>query len=358
MNKLTLLIDGGWITMRYFSVLNKQFDKTLPDYIRQEASQNMSEMIARSISSILNKFPAIDNLILTTEGGSWRKQLPIPQCLAGESYKSNRKHAVEMDWPLIYESFNRVANIMQEKGITVSKAGLVEGDDWMWYWSKRLNSEGINCLIWSSDADLKQLVCSNQNGTWTAWYNDKAGLFLHKSLNCSQVSDIDFFMNPIVISGTLESIKKAIPTIAYIDPDDIILDKIMRGDNSDNIKSVIRYTKNGRQYRLPVKDWDSIRCRFNISTIQDLLSHQQQIIESLSSNSKFVVDSHDVRDMLVYNTKLVWLHESQIPLSIMQNMNCSEYKIADVRSIKQNYNYLLPDNEYIKNIFESDEPPF
>lgn len=358
MNKLTLLIDGGWITMRFFSVLNKKFDKNLPQYVREAAADELSTMIARSISNILNKFQVIDNIILTTEGGSWRKQLPIPSSLDGESYKSNRKHAIEMDWPLIYGAFDKVADTLAEKGATVSKAGNIEGDDWMWYWSRRLNSQGVNCLIWSSDADLKQLINFDKNGCWTAWYNDKVGLVLPRSAQPEPQSDIDFFMNPTIISSSLEMLKQRVSSVEYIEPDNIVLEKIIRGDMSDNIKSVVRYMKNGRQYRFSSKDWIDLEKTLNISNINDLVEKQDQIAENISNNEKYNATKKEVLEMLEYNTKLVWLHESQIPESIVQSMVQCEYKLFDITEIKRNYNSILPENQDIKSLFEDEDTPF
>ena len=49
-------------------------------------------------------------------------------------------------------------SIVKKQGIVVSNHSSIEGDDWIWYWSRRLNEEGTSCIIWSSDNDLKQLV--------------------------------------------------------------------------------------------------------------------------------------------------------------------------------------------------------
>lgn len=352
MNKLTLIIDGGWMVMRYTYAMNKNFQKDLPQRVRESATEDLSKMMARSISTILNRFPFIDNIVLTTEGGSWRKQLPIPTYVGSETYKSNRKLSSDLDWNSIYKSIDILSKSMKDQGITVSQSIGVEGDDWIWYWTKRLNSEGVNCLIWSSDADLKQLVNRNENGSWTGWYNDKAGLVLPEIMDSGTKSDIEFFMHPIYISPTLDALLSKVQKVEYINPESIVIDKIIRGDNSDNIKSITGYIKNGRKYRVSEKDWENLANLYHIHNIEDLVANMDNISNYFASNPKYQSSKDEIFDMLRYNTKLVWLHESQIPNSIITSMSSSEYNIINTRDIASNYNILLPSDSYITSLFD------
>ena len=102
LNNCTLLIDGNWLLLSRFSVINKGFDKKNPDYMKEQASLDLQDLLARSINVILNRFPIIDNMIFISDGGSWRKQLPIPKSLNDITYKGNRTTDVEMDWHYIY----------------------------------------------------------------------------------------------------------------------------------------------------------------------------------------------------------------------------------------------------------------
>ena len=352
---LTLLIDGNWLALSRMAVLTKGFQKSNPDIVKQETAKEFKELLAKSISIILNRFNCIDNIILISDGGSWRKSLPIPKCLE-VTYKGNRgKTFQELDFDVIFGSFGEFISHCKEIGITCSSSVNCEGDDWVWYWSRRLNSQGINTMIWSSDNDLKQLVQKDSCGAVTVWYNDKNGLFLHNSLN-EDISDLDFFLkgdptNPII--QELNRVTKTPPH--YINPDDIVLSKVFCGDSGDNIKSIVRYNKKGRTYNFSSKDFEKVSNELQIHSIQDLLTNYANISNYVIQMKKFSpydIKLSDVFEMLVYNTKLVWLNESMIPDTVIQQMNNCEYKRYDISNIKHNYKLLLEEDDSILNIFE------
>ena len=361
-NKLTLLCDSNWLLQSRFSVLSKGFQKNNPIIAKEQASPELQELLARSICVILNRFPMIDNIVFVADGGSWRKQLPIPNQLQDTTYKGNRVQDSEIDWQYVYGALNRILKNIKNQDITVSQYNQIEGDDWIWYWSRRLNSDGINCLIWSSDNDLKQLIqVDNNTSAFTAWYNDKNGLWLHNSLE-EDDDPLDFFMKFEYKSPTLDSLRSKVSTINYINPDTIINSKVICGDAGDNIMPVIRYKKGSRNYRITEKDWNKIANKFGIETINDLNGHSTRIATSILAEDKFsklqehslIGDSIlDVSEMIDYNIKLVWLHESVIPDTIVQFMNQQEYKLCNIPYIKSNYKVLLDTDNDIINLFES-----
>ena len=107
-NKCTLCCDYNWLTISRFSVINKGFDKNLPAEALEAAKEELKDMLAKSINVILNRFPMIDNIVLMADGGSWRKQLPIPKQLEDITYKGNRKSDVELDWNYIWGASSEV----------------------------------------------------------------------------------------------------------------------------------------------------------------------------------------------------------------------------------------------------------
>lgn len=356
MNRLTLLVDSNWLTISRMSVLIKGFEKTNPDIVKQQTSLEFKELMARSINVILNRFPEIDNIILVSDGGSWRKQLPIPKQLNDITYKGNRGEQKELDWDYIWGALSELLKNCKDLGITCTQHNSIEGDDWIWYWSRRLNSQGTHCMIWSSDNDLKQLVqLDKDTNAFTVWYNDKNGLFLPSSLN-KPFDDLEFFMRPEYISHTLESLKRKSKTVDYVDPNDIILSKIFCGDSGDNIKSVVRYIKGTRTYRFTEKDFNILSNDLNIGTIDDLLNNYSNCSEYISSLDKYKdydISSENVNEMLIYNTKLVWLNESVIPEPIIQAMNQENYNEYDISYLRSNFKILIGEDDNIKNIFES-----
>lgn len=349
----------GWLLMSRFSVIGQGFKSSNSQEVKEMATNELEDLMARSISIITSKFPIIDNIVLACEGGTWRKTLPVPDCLGSTTYKGNRTKTSDWDWCAIYKATNTLIQRAGEVGITVAQGVNIEGDDWAWYWSRRLNSEGVNVLIWSSDCDLKQLVIKNeQTGAWTGWYNDKAGLVLPTSIEGTPQDDIDFFMKPQWISPILEQLKTRALKVEYINPAEIVLEKVMRGDSGDNIMAVARYQKGDRTYKLTEKDWCAIREKFGIDTVLDLDAMSNKISQMIYGMRKYDQTIEELQEMIKYNLKLVWLDESSIPFSILSDMNQIEYKLFNIQEIRNNYKILLPENDTIKNLFESEDVPF
>jgi 5'-3' exonuclease len=355
-NKCTLIIDGNWLLISRFSVINGGFELNSDERIKLKSQSELEELMARSINIVLNRFQDIDNVILVTDGGSWRKQLPVPNILKDSVYKGNRTQSKELDWKYIYAALNALSDRCKKLGITVANHSAIEGDDWVWYWTRKLNAEGTSCIIWSSDNDLKQLIQTNpETAAFTAWYNDRNGIWFDNSYNDSEEVDLlEYFMRPVKPTSTIyESVKtKAKPS--YTDPATIVMDKIICGDAGDNIKSVAIVNKNGRNFKITSKLWDEIRNALNINTLEEFFNSKQNIINSIISKSKFIdYNPVDIDDMISYNTKLVWLNEDVIPETIMLYMNQCDYKVVDINYIRMNYKVMCEANNTIEDIFDS-----
>lgn len=361
-NKCTLLIDGNWLLISRFSVMRDLFSTSKSDIELDYATENLKDMMARSINIMINKIPEIDNIIFISDGGSWRKLLPIPEQLNDITYKGNRDDGKTQDisWSHVFKALNELSKSCESRGITTSNHLNIEGDDWIWYWSRRLNADKINCIIWSSDHDLLQLV-QNKNSIFTGWYYERSGkseLNFHESLQeeTYDPTDLDFFMKPIQYKPILlENLSKQVNKTIYINPDSIILSKVICGDSGDNIKSVARIVKSGRKYGVGEKDWNKISEELNIYTIQDLIANKQEIAEKISKIKKFQnkIKSQDILEMIEYNIKLVWLNEEVIPEPIICEMNNQEYKTIDIDYFRNSYKTLLEEDNSIKDLFES-----
>ena len=356
MNKLTLIVDTNWLLISRMSVLMKGFSNDNTDVVKESTQLELEELMAKSLNVILNRFPVIDNVVLVADGGSWRKQLPIPKSLEEIKYKGNRSQTSDLDWNYIWGAQNEFLENCKKEGITVSHGWEVEGDDWVWYWSRRLNGEGVNCIIWSSDNDLKQLVQTDKaTGAFTMWYNDKSGMWLPSSIE-DNGDGVDWFFQVRYYSPTLEALKKHCRKIEYVDPNSIITSKVICGDSGDNIKSIFRYEKNNRVYRISEKEWEKYGSDLNIRTIEDVMNGKNRIVESICSSKKYSPYhpmKEELEEMIDYNIKLVWLNESVIPDTIIQFMNQQEYKMFDIPYFKSNYKILIRSNDMIEDIFNS-----
>ncbi len=336
MNRCTLIVDGNWLMMSRLPATYNQFRSECPEFIKEQAVDNLVDSMLSSINVVLQKFTGIvDNMIFVADGFSWRKTLEVPEQLGDTRYKGNRVKTEEMDWSYIYKSIDRIIEGLEKNNCTVSRSKSAEGDDWMWYWSNRLNTQGINCIIWSTDNDLKQLV-KYDGCSFTAWYNDFNGLFLDKSMDEEEVSDIDFFMQ-FSNNATFEMLKSSVHQVSYIEPAKIVMDKIICGDTSDNIKSVIVQEKGGKQYRITEKFWNAVREDLKIDTLDEFFQCETLIVEELISRKNSSRRPEDIYPCFDYNKRLVWLDESSYPPEVLMQMENSEYKQFDIDFVLNNY---------------------
>ena len=352
-SKLTLIVDGNWLLMSRLAVISGRYPDT------NELNRELKLLMIRSINLVLRTFPIIDNIIFVADGGSWRNsEVAVPLFLQndGIEYKGNREHSDDIDWDVIFSGYEDFLNVLKTNGVTVSKEKMIEGDDWIWYWTRRLNENGVNTVIWSSDNDLKQLIQNDSfNGSITAWYNDRNGVWFSDDLNEDQLDDLDFFMQPIrVKSPLLENLKQSSRTSSYIKPDDIVMEKIICGDAGDNIKSIAKTISGSKTYKVSIKMWNEIKSNLNINCLEEFFKSKYDIIDEILSIKKFAnCNSDDLAEMFDYNIKLVWLNESVIPETIVMYMNQLDYSIADISYIKSNFRTMCKRNTTIEDIFES-----
>lgn len=339
---MVLLIDGNWLMVSRVYALGKGMNVDAPEAVKEMSAKNFKELLARSIAGMLYKFP-ITNIVLVADGGSWRKELPVPPQLGDVKYKGNRsKTKSELDFPYVYKTFEEFFDTCSNY-MTTSKEYRIEGDDWMWYWSRKINASGDDALIWSSDRDLQQLV-QIDGGRFTAWYNDKAGLVLPESAKKEGLED---FMGFEVVHT--ENIERCCDKVTYINPFEIVTEKILCGDAGDNIKPVVRVEKKGRMYGFSKKYYDSIIGDYG----KNFFYRFDEIAEEIAGIDYFRARPEAVREMLDYNKTLVWISEETIPEPLLTQMVKYDLKPCDVNEIKVNYKLLAPENLSLDEIFDS-----
>jgi len=356
MNRTTLIIDGNWLMMSRLGVMMNKFSTELNENQLQSASNELVDFLAQSVNKIINFFgDSIDNIIMVQDGGSWRKHVRRPK-LYQDEYKGNRVKDEALDWNYIWKSLDQFCQNFKNANISCFSEKDCEGDDWCWYWSNELNKKGINTIIWSSDRDLQQLVTWNKNGSWTAWYNDKAGLVCHKSLK-SETGDL--LTDMLSISNQSQSfeylkmmLEQRFVDISYIDPLDIIMEKVICGDSGDNIKAIMRLKKGDRIARVSEKEWGMVKEGYGsfLDNLNKFKAIAKPIIKELKQLKRFQgnADSEDdLYQMFLFNMRLVCLDSKYIPKEIKDRMKShkDEYVVADMESIINNYKVLAPSDD-------------
>ena len=330
-SKLTLLIDGNWLLISRISVLNKRY---VDDYT---LCQDLKIMIIKSINIVLRTFPLVDNIIFCADGGSWRSQLEIPKCLhhdiEGENveYKGTRVRSTDINWDLLFSTYDDFLEVLKQSGLNVCKEKNIEGDDWVWYWSNYLNSQGTNCIIWTKDNDLKQLIKTDANKCFTVWWNKDAGTFTDNLLEEDDFNfmfNYEFSQNEKLLNHVFD---KSIKT-TKINPKSIIIDKILKGDVSDNILPVIlRNSKNKnveKKFKISSKD---INYDLDYHNKDEVRKYIHNIINSKNYIGRIDENKteEDIFEHFCYNMRLVALEKDNYPPEILEIFeNYKDYNLS------------------------------
>lgn len=311
-SKLTLLIDGNWLLMSRLSVLQNRYGDD------EKLCKDLKLMLIRSISLVLNQFTEIDNIIFISDGGSWRNKIEIPSFLE-EEYKGTRKKDENVDWDLVFEAFEDLANRLRANGITVCKEYNLEGDDWMWYWSTKLNSEGTNCIIWSRDKDLTQLIKINGDCCFTVcWCKDSGLITVHRDED-----SMDFFFNEAYSENEqiYHSILNKTKDVKEINPKEIVVDKIIRGDKGDNILPIIlkqSKTNSTKSFRVGTKDLDP---NLDYNSKEAIKNYITNLLNQKSYKDKVTKPLEHILEHFDYNKKLIVLEKESYPPEILEIFN-------------------------------------
>lgn len=319
-SKLTLIIDGNWLFLSRMSILVNKFPN------ERDMMKELKLLMIKSINVVLRTFPLIDNIIFVADGGSWRNKIEIPDFLKTEGieYKGNRHQSDDLDWDIIFGGYEDFISKLAESGITTCRENGIEGDDWCWFWSRKLNKENTNCIIWSKDRDLTQLVKVNENNCFTAWWNKDNGIILEDNGVSKEDDFIDkFFFNPMYLQNSqieddlIEKSEKA----EKIKPLSVVIDKIIRGDQGDNVYPVIlKEAKNnsGKKFRVSQKDIDY---ELDINNSNKVREYVENLLNLKSYKGRVHKTVDEIVEHFDYNKRLVLLEENSYPEQILEKMN-------------------------------------
>ena len=333
--KHTLLIDGNYFVFSRLFVLPKPKGGALLLGDDKQKSQFMRKLAIDFASEMRKLKMFVDDVVLTVDSKSWRKDLyPDAQ------YKGTRKQNKTVDWTAVYEVYEAFQQIVAKKGVTVHQIQGAEADDVIFGWSTMLNARGKSCIVWTGDRDLIQLVnYSNTNDAHTVWYyNTKKSLYGYKGFEddmaesaSKDMTEDDMLFNmggqhmmrDAYQRDIMSWVKANKINITEIDCDEFIFKKILVGDKSDNIPSVITWQKemkNGklRNYSITdktadtiwkqyIKEYDDFTIDFLFSTeAKDILS---DIIYRVVGHTNTTL----IKTNLTTNIALMLLHNKTIP---------------------------------------------
>jgi 5'-3' exonuclease len=305
----------------------------------------------------------------------WRKDLY--KDIDGMEYKGTREKDSEKNWNNIFTSLDDLRDIFKKNGFIVTYLDRTEADDITTMWKEYLFNKGEDVILVSSDMDWVQLV-GVHNGNVCLCYNPianntgKKRLYLNSDiqewLDTEEKPDI-FFNNYNKTRKILKGVQLIDPKISFelVDPDRVLLNKIMTGDVSDNVPAFFHYYRNGRKQNVTELKAKHVFEALNIHNVDDLIDANNKMLlkDALEKEMKRDIDV-DFQERLTRQRKLVELKSDLFPTYIVKKfastaigtcdectVNASNIKMEDVLAGTK---YLEPDevrkNGRLNSIFD------
>lgn len=358
MNNLTIIVDTWYLAYRCLFI-SKGFDKN--KYNEEvkflDSSDDIITLVNRMVSDLtysLNTFKGYKRVICVSDSKSWRKDIILK---TKSQYKSNRKKSDDVNWENFYSCIEQFLSVMEDNNVIVSNIDRAEGDDLIYLWSEYiLNKENPdNVIILSGDGDISQVTDFNdnvfsivfdtmrKNNTLIAKTGFQEWLSNKKSpeIDIFNVYDIDRLVNKdgveIVKELTLDC--KSPLEIKEVDPSNIIFNKIICGDDGDNIPSIWTWrdkTAEGKtkHTRITNKHYNKLHetlvRRYDSIDINEVISNdtlRNRIRLTLQERSKTSIPLDKFIEKLDINITLVYLNRKIIPTDIVDSFDENKEKL-------------------------------
>jgi 5'-3' exonuclease len=377
----TLCIDGNFFIYSRLHIMPKPKKTAIIVDGKSISTQLMSEekemkafmqKLAMDFASEVRKFQDIVNrIVFVVDSKSWRKDY-------NKTYKANRSLDDSIAWKNVFSIMKTFEGILEDKGIIVEKVAGAEGDDMIFAWSTYLNSLGEDCIMWTGDKDLLQLVNYNKaTESFSLWYDNtrhRVGVYpgfdkwLEISDDEDDIGEIDFLdmmdagddammgqskkqlLKNLVVNGNLKVEKVFCDEFAFI--------KILTGDKGDNIESVcLKPSKNGeKRFKISEKKAQEILSMFKkknkrfSATYLFNESYKKDIVKFIKEVMNVNYSDDHIMANLERNIDLILLHVVTIPDAIQKSMfdvikEDHKFRLNSFANITSN-KLILEDTEY------------
>lgn len=363
------MIDGNYFVYSRLYVMPRRKDKQLLES-EKDQGQFMRKLCIDFASEIRKMKPFVDEVVIAVDSKSWRKDF-YPEA----EYKGTRKTDSSVNWEAVYRIYDEFRALLAKNGVIIQQTPGAEADDILFARATELNNQGKNCIVWTGDRDLIQLVDYTQaTDGYTLWYyNTKRNLLAFEGFNelleettgdSVSPDELLFDLNNSDISsdeikGKIKDwVKSNKVNIQEIDSRAFIFKKILIGDKSDNINSVVTYTKtmkNGkvRTFSITDKQADKILAqyekdfgRFEVEQlfVPEVIEKMADVIYRVNGNASVEA----IKKTLKLNIQLMLLHVRTIPEPIMDamyndielnNTELNMYNISQMERILEGTNW-------------------
>lgn len=357
--KATFVIDGNYHLFRSLFVLPKTDGKHINN--AEDASYYMQKLATDLAYQIRALDGLIDEVVWTADSRSWRKDF-YPET----EYKANRKSNDSINWDNFQEISSYFIELLNKKGVVISKIHGAEGDDLMYGWSVQCMSKTKPVILSTGDGDMLQTVSTNNNvhSVVLAPASKKLNVPIgfEEWLNCetetpkTNDSEIDIFnVSKITIDKEQQHkklwkdfIKSKKFNLVEIDTNYFIFKKVLVGDDGDNVPPAYYYTttsKSGsvRRYGISDKKADLIIEDFinKHGDLQELYLFSDDLVLSLvNSLMKIMKPKYMSKEQIMRNLKvnidLMVLSQRTIPEPILDEIFSHIEQVYDKRNLNFN----------------------
>lgn len=366
---LTMIIDYNNFVMR--SLFTCQFmdpDVKINNFNTQSEIDTLIRKVTMDICYIVRMFIPKRVILSCDSKSPWRKELY--KDIDGMEYKGTREKDSDKNWENIFSAADELREIFRKHGFIVTYLDNTEADDITTMWKEYAFENNSDVVLVSSDMDWVQLVgmsdkgnvcvcinpIPNNKGRKRLYISPEISNWLHKE----DKPDI-FFSNYNRNKKTIREIQLVDPKISFelIDPERILMNKIMAGDVSDNVPSFFHYYRNGRRQNVTELKAKHIFEALNINNVDQLIESNNKMMlkDVLEKEMKHEVEI-DFIERMERQRKLVELKSSIFPKRIVDNFvtkavpdyntfceNTSGIKMDD---ILRDTKYMKKDNPYGK----------
>jgi len=338
MIKSNIIIDGNYLLHKNVFILKKL-----------RALSDLQMLLERDYDKITRSFP-FDNIYFVSDSreSNWRKQVY-------KEYKGKRKKDIDIDWDFVFETYDNFKEIIKTKrnNKLLEFPGL-EGDDFIAHIITTSNKKGYSNILVASDGDLQQLLDYDINNNfinvqWNYRFSDERlylpenyQLFLD-SINNSESTDIFSLDNSSDFSNYIENLINR-TKIKSIIKEQLLFEKIVQGDNSDNIPSIIKI-KDGKLnpegrgigetgaksvyklYKEIHPEAIDIHSDIFISRLMEVILYYKKIKNAEQDMKDQIIKN------IIFNRMLITLDSKYLPEHINENLN-NHFDIIDNQKIE------------------------
>lgn len=309
---MNIIFDGNYAFHKCFSVFSQYYkgqdmSEVLSD---PEKQQVLLRKCVIDMCSAIKRFKDIKRVAFVIDSSSWRYSL-----------YDDYKYALTRVRDPFYKQFLHVLamfeSLLRKKGLIVSRVMGAEGDDLLYVWSLYfgycLNEESV---IITGDSDIRQMVNKN-----VSLFNNNS-----KNLKMYCIQEKEVYWNE-----RLDTDVQVVP----IKPFEVLLYKVIMGDNSDNIPKL----KAGFGPKAFEKFIEQITPYDEPKNI-DLVPMAQWITGRFAEFVK--MKEEDLLGKILFNLKMTWLNLSVYNNTDYQTENGKMLlgnMLDDVNNQKNKYSY-------------------